>query len=476
MKKVLLVNTNTEKAPYPVAPLGLCLLASAIESKYEVRVYDGMFEEPGNLENTITEFNPDYIGFSIRNIDDVVMDRPKFYIDEILKKFINPAKEITNVPVILGGSGFSIFPKELMDLSGADWGVVGEGEQVFPALLDLLDKDRNRTGIPRILDSSSLDNIHQDFYNGSKDFPFSEIDRHIRFGPYIQKGAYAVQTKRGCSHSCIYCNYPLIEGRNFRPRDPGAIADEIEQAVHRMGSITFEFVDSTFNDPDGHAEAICREIIRRKLKVRLRTMGINPIHASEELFGLMMEAGFAQIDATPDSASAGMLKNLEKGFGAEDIRKMAKLIRKSGLPTMWFFLFGGPGETVKTIGETADFIEEYVDPGDLVYLNSGLRIYPGTPLYKVALSEGYIRKGQPILYPPVFYFSEKLGKKGTDDQIRAIAERNHHCVLASDSIPPPEMMKKAIEVRAEENLTEPMFRTLVRIRREWMVSGKMPTG
>ena len=120
MKKILLINTNTEKAPYPVPPLGLCMLASRLEDQFEVKIYDGVFDEGRNLVPVVQQFNPDFIGFSIRNIDDTVQERTVFYMDGILEKFIRPVQQVTTVPLILGGSGFSIFPGELMKLTGAN--------------------------------------------------------------------------------------------------------------------------------------------------------------------------------------------------------------------------------------------------------------------------------------------------------------------------------------------------------------------
>jgi hypothetical protein len=60
--------------------------------------------------------------------------------------------------------------------------------------------------------------------------------------------------------------------------------------VLKNGDVAFEFVDAVLNDPPGRLEAICREIIRRKLELRLRTMGINPAHVTGELLDLMRRA------------------------------------------------------------------------------------------------------------------------------------------------------------------------------------------
>ncbi len=473
MKKILLVNTNTEQAPYPVPPVGLCMLASRLEGTYETRIYDGVFEKGKNLVQTVLNFNPDYIGFSIRNIDDVIADRDCFYVDVILKEFIEPVRKITSVPVILGGSGFSIFPEELMKLSKADFGIVGEGVEILPLLLEELDNGNDPAGLPNVLISGQKQaakkisqRVSIEPFDG-----FSQIDRWIDFTPYRRRGAYSIQTKRGCSHGCIYCTYPLIEGKKFITRDPSDIADEIMEAHDRLGDVTFEFVDSTFNDPEHHAENICREIISRGMKVRLRTMGINPKHTSEKLFELMLEAGFSQIDATPDTASEIMLKNMGKGFMLKDVERMARLIRKYQLPTMWFFLFGGPGEDVDTFRETIDFIDHFVSPEDLVYMSSGLRIYPGTPLHKIALEEKRFNAEDSLLTPQRFYYSEKLGKEELTILIKEAERQRPNCIPALDTHPPEGMIAEAMELRKAGNLAEPMFRTLLRIKKEWIAKG-----
>ena len=468
MTKVLLVNTNIEKNPYPIPPLGICLLASYLRPYYEVKVYDGVFDEGRSLKALVEKFHPDYIGFSIRNIDDVVADKEIFYMDRILNDFIRPVKAVTHVPVILGGSGFSVFPKELMDITGADYGIVGDGEK---ALLELL--KRLEHGLP-------VDSLSQVMAKGSdhdprrtphsvldyKTVPLSTIDQCIDFRPYSKRGVYSIQTKRGCALQCIYCTYPGIEGNKYRLREPDAIAAEIEETTQRLGKVTFEFVDSTFNEPKGQAEAICRAIIKRKIRPCLRTMGVNPRNTSRELFELMLEAGFTQIDVTPDSASPSVIRNLQKGFTITDINRTANLIREFNLPTMWFFLFGGPGETEKTVEETRAFIRELVNEEDMVLMLAGLRIYPNTPLEIIALKEGKITSGDSLFHPSPYYFSSQTPKKRLDQIISEIKSEFFNCLPAIESNPTPEMIQKALNMQKENGLAEPMFRTLLRIRKK----------
>ena len=474
MKRLLLVNTNVEKFPYPIPPVGLSLLASYLEQWYDVRVYDGVFDEGRSLVDLVREYNPDYIGFSIRNIDDVVADKTIFYMDRIMSDFIMPVRDISGAPVIVGGSGFSVFPEDVMKHTAADYGVVGEGEEALFGLLRCLDKNEPADSLPQILMKESI-KTEKAFKHGFlvyNSIPFSEIDRHIDFLPYTQRGVYSIQTKRGCSLGCIYCTYPCIEGKTYRLRDPESIALEIEEAMDRQGRVTFDFVDSTFNEPSGHAEDICRAIIRRNIHPRLRTMGINPRNTSEVLFELMIRAGFKQIDVTPDTAAPTVIKNLKKGFTLKDIIRTARLINKYDLPTMWFFLFGGPGETTETVSQTRDFIGKYISDENMVLMLAGLRIYPNTPLEQIALQEGIIRPGESLYYPSPYYFSQHTPKNKLDRMLAGIQETFHNCLIAAESTPSPEMIRKAIIMRKEKGLTEPMFRTLLKIRKEEKNEGR----
>lgn len=463
MKRVLLINTNTEKNPYPAPPLGLCLISANIEKKYEVKIFDGMFREANRISQEVIDFKPDYIGISIRNIDDINIINPVFYADTILNNFIKPLKKVSSAPIILGGSGFSIFPFELMKLYNADYGVVGEGEEIFPMLLNFLGKQKDVSTIPGVITKDSKDFIKPlNSYNISC-LSFPEIDKRINFSHYREKGAYSIQTKRGCAHRCLYCTYPNIEGRKLRLRPAKSVADEIEQANQRLGYTTFEFVDSTFNDPPGNAEKICREISKRKLNIRLRTMGINPANVTGELFALMLSAGFTQIDCTPDSASPQMLVNFQKNFTISELEKTAKIIKQYDMPAMWFFIFGGPGETRETIKESFDFIDKWVNKYDMVLMTIGLRIYPDTDLYTLAIKQGVIKPNESLLFPR-FYISEEFQVQELFNIIKEASSLRPNCIPLTESTPSEKMLKQANKIREELNLTEPMFRTFLRLR------------
>jgi len=482
MKKVLLLNTNVCQAPYPVPPVGLCLAAAALDGRYEVRIYDGVRHQPADLERTVRAFAPDYVGAGIRNVDDASMNGGRYFIPAILSDFIEPVRRLTSAPMILGGSGFSLFPRELMAAFDADYGIVGEAEESFPSLLAALDAGKDPAGIPGVISKSSRKPC-EGSYKPSQGSdapcpspvagrpadlsrqPFSDIAARLDYGPYAPRGAYSVQTQRGCRHDCLYCSYPYLEGRTLRQRPVASVVDEIEQAREKLGDVAFEFVDAVLNDPPGRLEAICREIIRRKFRPRLRTMGINPAHVTGELLDLMRDAGFSQIDATPDSGSADMLRSLRKNFSLAELRNAAVLIRGRDMPTMWFFLLGGPGESERTVAETLRFIDEFVAEADMVYIMVGLRIYPMTGLREIAVRQGIIGAEESLLEPK-FYVSPEIGAARLSELVRQATATRPNCFAAGETSPPPHLLEAAARLRAEQRLAEPMFRTLLRLRRQ----------
>jgi len=460
LTKVLLVNPNRLQAPYPVAPAGLALLAESLGSSCEIRLYDGCFQGAGGLQALLESFQPDLIGLGIRNLEQLDMLRPASCLEPIEREFL-PLLRRSPAPLVLGGSGFSLLPQALMARLGADYGVVGEGERALPALVRALRAGQDPEAIPGVITRQG----HRARVTrcAPQALRPARLWRHLDYGPYRQRGAYPLQTKRGCPRRCVYCSYPGIEGRRFRLRSPAAVVDELEEVRQALGPVTVELCDSTFNDPPGHAEAICREIERRDLGLPLRTMGLNPANANAELLALMRRAGFTQLDCTPDSAAPAMLENLGKGFDAQALRRCAAAIQRADMPTMWFFLLGGPGESEATVAQTLAFVDERVSPLDLVYLSPGLRIYPDTALHRLALRRGMVASDDPLLEPRWFVEPE-LGAERLCQLIEQAAAERCNCLPSWQSRPSAEMMAQALRLRREQGLQEPVFRTLLRLR------------
>ncbi|MCI5125262.1 MAG: radical SAM protein, partial [Candidatus Electrothrix sp. AR5] len=128
------------------------------------------------------------------------------------------------------------------------------------------------------------------------------------------------------------------------------------------------FTDSTFNNPNDHAYAICNEMRQRKVSIQY-TPYMSPFSPSKELFSLLKETGCDGITFGVDALSENMLLNLKKGFKVADVYQAARYCQELDIPFSLNLLLGGPGETKKTVLESLRNIEE-INPVDSSHYRS----------------------------------------------------------------------------------------------------------
>ncbi len=420
---VLIVSTNRCREPVPVMPIGACMVAEAAErAGHEPRVLDMMFERRPMraLQQALGAFAPDVVGVSVRNVDNAEMLAPETQYEAVA-----PVARAAGVPVVIGGGAVSVMPEPLLRYSGADWAVLGDGDTVFPRLLDALATGGNPREVGGV---GWLEDGRFHARPGARECPAEPIPapdyaRWLRVRPYLRRFATApVQTRRGCPFECAYCTYPLIEGRDYRLFPPDAVVASVRRLLE-SGIRDVEFVDNVFNAPRDHAMAICEALAGAGLRARLHTVDLSPAGLDGELLTLMERAGFAGIGVTVESAAQPVLTGLRKEFNAGQVHAAAEAVRRSALPCLWVYMFGGPGETRETALETLGFAERALRPGDAAFFTVGLRIYPGTALEASARSEGLLADDADLLRP-AFYVSPDLEVPWLLEQVSEATHRN----------------------------------------------------
>jgi lipid biosynthesis B12-binding/radical SAM protein len=261
MSKVFLLSTNVTTEPYPVYPLGMAVIAGALAcGGHEVLQFDflaaGKSKEA--LVASLRNFAPDVICLSLRNIDNV---------DSFSKEngwYLAQAKELTEImrensdaPIIVGGPAFTVMPEAILDYLGAEYGVVGEGEQLICNLVENLAAGRS---VPRLSDGQLTPLTAGQM--GSPLYEQNLVDFY-----QAESGQINLQTKRGCPYQCVYCTYPSLEGNRFRPQDVTTVIDDIAKAQRDYGIDNFFFTDSVFNDAQGHYLQFAEELARRDLGI-----------------------------------------------------------------------------------------------------------------------------------------------------------------------------------------------------------------
>jgi radical SAM superfamily enzyme YgiQ (UPF0313 family) len=399
--RVLLVSANRERSPYPVFPLGLAYLAGPlIAAGHQLSALDLCFaaDAEAAVSDAVAEFRADALVISIRNIDNVTFPLSRSYLDGI-RRIVELCRG--RVPVIVGGSGFSLMPVEVLALLDADYGVVGEGEELLPLLLERIAAGASHEGLPGAMGRGDTRFIPPRLVEriGTPDRSLFAVERYHREG-----GMANVQTKRGCPFTCCYCTYPLLEGNRTRVRPIPDIISELRELVHRYGVNYVYFVDDIFNYPPDFAERLCRAIAHERLAINWSAF-INPDFISPSLMQSMAGAGCDAVEFGTDSGSPAMLKSLGKSFTVEAVRSSSSLCREFGMDFAHYLLFGGPGETRETVLESFALMDE-VSPTAVIAM-TGIRVFPGTAIHRRAMEEGIIVPGSSLL-EPLFYISPSI--------------------------------------------------------------------
>src|ERR1035437_101310 len=388
MAKVLLINSNRFKHPWPVIPFGLICIATVLETNGSHNIYflDLCFslncEE--DIQKAVRNFTPDMIGISIRNIDDTGGYDIHFLLEDVKNDVVDYCKKEFSGPIVIGGPSVGISGREMLDYFDLEYAVRGDGEAVMLEFVKRIENGQPLEGLKGLIirrektiiqDNEPLRVQDLDSLPYPKPHRYLDLDQYRRFGSPIQ-----IQTKRGCALRCSYCTYNKIEGKQYRLRSPNLIADEIEILVKETGINHVEFADSIVNIPLSHAKEVLREVISKNLDVKLHTMGLSPAAVDEELLDLMKNAGFNEVDIGAESACDEVLESLAKNFKCADIINTAHLLKKKNIPVTWFIMLGALAETRETVLETLNTMGRLASKWDLVFVSTGVRVYNGSPL------------------------------------------------------------------------------------------------
>lgn len=400
--RVLLVAANTERSDMVVPPYGLGLVAGALRALgHDVAFLDLLSEaDPrGAVIREVRSRNPGAVGISIRNLDDQNRQDPRFLLARALE-VVGACREATSAPVILGGPGFSILPAQALAFLGADYGVRGDGEEAFPALLEALEAGRDPCEVPGVLAPGRDPGLRA---------AVADLDAFAPWDPCLEgtldpaQAWVPVQARRGCPNDCSYCATWAIQGRAYRIRDPRRVVAAVADLAAR-GYRQIFFVDNAFNLPEGTAFELCAGLEALDPGVKWRCI-LYPHAVREDLVRAMARAGCVEVSLGFESGSPAVLKAMNKRFTPAEVHALSDLLADYGIRRMGFLLLGGPGETRATVEESLAFARSL--RLDALKTTVGIRIYPGTPLEARARDEGLLAPGQDLLRP-AFYLAPGL--------------------------------------------------------------------
>src|SRR3989338_2110934 len=406
--KVHLISTNTFPSDQGLRTLSACLKREGHEVKmiflplgtwdYEV-VYDN--NVLGLLKKEVK--NTKLIGIN-------AMASTRKRAEQLIKFF-----EDMGIPVVWGGPHPTFFPEKAFE--ACDIICVGEAEEAFIEFVDKLEKGEDITKVQnfyvrkdgkeyknpvRPLEHNDLDWLAHPDYD-IQDHKFLENGNLILFEERHLGGMIFFQTERGCPQACSFCTNNIMrelyrgKGNTIRTYSVNYCIEELKSLKERFPSIgVFDIRDETFTIRNIKWIREFCERYKKEIGIRFKCLAepasMSSESMSEEKMRLLVDAGLTDIIIGIQSGSDRVNFEIFNRFiTQEQLLKCARVANKFSdkLAVMYDLITTNPYETPEDIMDTIKLLMKIPPP---FYLSVNNLIYfEGTPLYKQALKDGYIK-------------------------------------------------------------------------------------
>ena len=339
--------------------MGLMYIGAALKSAgHEPKIHDCCRDHRDLhvLRRIITSWKPDFIGISI-----IVTEL------EHTKRIMALIREmLPDVPVTFGGPWASADPEEAIKTFRANVVVLGEGELVFPELVDAINKGLPTKSIPgtaSMVDGQLKINpgrqLTEDELN-SLPFPAWELLDHKLYAKMLSGAAVgcrhymAIVTSRGCPFKCVYCHQTM--GKVFRKRTAESVLAEMEELRFQHGFKEFEIIDDSFNIDRERTYAILTGIRDRLGDVKLHfANGLRADMIEPEDMALFKQAGTVSAHFAIETSSPRLQKMIHKNLNIDKAILAINAAVKAGIYSTGLFMIGFPTESYEEASATVEF-------------------------------------------------------------------------------------------------------------------------
>ena len=342
-----------------VPPLGLITVAALLPRSWECRLVDLTFEPLADEEILAV---------------DVVMISGMLVQRRSLQELLERCRRL-GVRTVVGGPYATAMPEAL---DAADHLVLGEGEEIVPALAADLGAGRARR-------------VYRELRK--PDVTSSPVPRY----DLLRRNAYhymAVQFTRGCPFNCEFCDIITLYGRRPRAKTPAQMIAELE-AIRATG---FEgrvlFADDNFIGNKGAVRELLVELAdwRRQSRAPLDFFTEASINLADDaqLVKLMTAAGFASVFIGIETPSQESLRETRKLQNLKrDMVEQVRSLRRQGIDVWGGFILGFDHDGPDIFDQMIRFVEVAGIPYAMVGM---LMALPDTPLHQRLEREGRLRR------------------------------------------------------------------------------------
>ena len=311
-------------------------------------------------------------------------------------------------PVVIGGQMVSPVPEFAVNLTGADIGVIGEGEITLFKLAQALRQGKDVSEIKGLVIRQGNETIltgQGEFIEKLDDLPRVPFEMFPQnwLTPGRWYAAYAprmlfrfgdrvipVHGGRGCPYRCNFCYHHS----KFRMRPIPVMMAEAEEVLARFNGNVLNFSDDLAMVNPKRVRELVEHIAKLKRPVEYYMQGHFEVIAKleDDLIRALKETGCRMIGQGFESGSDRILKLMGKQCDSNMILTQVERLNRYGIYSTGNFMIGEISETREDVAETRRVMKECVRIAPNTELTfSIVTPFPGSSLYAEIFSRGLMK-------------------------------------------------------------------------------------
>lgn len=313
---------------------------------------------------------------------------PSLYDDS---DFARELKEYYDSFLILTGPVLKFYGKEALEISGADVAIFGEPEFLVPEILKSCQNGTALFDIPNIIfryDKQLITTEVKEFDGDIETLPFPAWHLLPNY-----RLTYTVQGSKGCPYACLYCPYPVGQGRKYRSRGAESIVEEIQYLIDRFKTKHFVFRDPLFGLNRNETIKMCELMLSKDTRVKW-DIEVRPELLDEELLITLRKSGCVTIKIGVESGDIDVLRTVRKGMKDDEyfshLEKVVNIAKDLDMSVVTYFMIGLPDDTKESIWRSIKLAQQ-LKPDYVQF--SVATPFPGTELEKIQLRGNLIVNG-----------------------------------------------------------------------------------
>ena len=329
-------------------------------------------------------------------------------------KITEEVKAISQDKIVIWGGAFSsmYYKHFMMDYTGIDFIILGDGEKPFEYLLTHFDNKSEILNHPSIVAKGKLEKKYNACNGVILNLPAWDFYERIVPNKNSRK-THCIQSKNNvCTGICSFC-YERKGKIAYKPIS--LIISELKYVYDKFGVRNIFFSDDNLLDPNTfeakeRVRKLCLEIIKLNRKFAfscyIKAISFDDSDYDNDLLDLMAKAGFAYIFIGIESGNDADLKLYRKNTTVEDNSRIVCLLEKHDIVPQLGFIYYNPYSTRDTLRQNFLFLTKVRSNNLYSYVCTFLNLYEGTVLYEQVKRDGLLRPDYTLINDMAYFYKD----------------------------------------------------------------------